>query len=205
LRQRDQQITLNWSKAVDPLGGLLTYEVHFFGPGVDTTFSTPDTMATFSVGPIEILSTYVLTGSVTNGMARTATTNSASFRAASTFTGVEESSIDAPTLCGLQQNYPNPFNPATKIRYTVGAASGQSQVAREVSLTVYDMLGRDVAVLVNGKVAPGSHTVDFDASGLASGVYYYRLQVYPQSVTFGRESEGGASGFVESKKLVVLK
>ena len=75
----------------------------------------------------------------------------------------------------LGQNYPNPFNPSTRIVFSVPETGGKSAGVSEVRLAVYDMLGRQVAVLVNGKKEPGMHTVTFDASGLSSGVYFYRL------------------------------
>jgi photosystem II stability/assembly factor-like uncharacterized protein len=74
-----------------------------------------------------------------------------------------------PEHTSLFQNYPNPFNPGTTIRYRV---SGD----REVRLVVYDLLGREVAVLVDGAKPPGDYEVTFDAAGLASGVYIYRLR-----------------------------
>ncbi len=83
----------------------------------------------------------------------------------------------------LAQNYPNPFNPTTVISY-------QLPVSSEVRLEVYDMLGRNVATLVNSQVSAGRHTVNFDASNLSSGVYLYRLQAGSQIMT---------------KKLTILK
>jgi hypothetical protein len=68
----------------------------------------------------------------------------------------------------LYQNYPNPFNPNSEIRYQISEF-------RYVRLAVYDLLGREVAVLVDAQKVPGSYTVTFDASGLPSGVYFYRL------------------------------
>jgi hypothetical protein len=72
----------------------------------------------------------------------------------------------------LYQNYPNPFNPVSTIGFSVPALGGQSPI---VTLKVFDMLGREVAVLLNERKAPGSYTVKFDGSRYASGVYYYRL------------------------------
>jgi photosystem II stability/assembly factor-like uncharacterized protein len=73
-----------------------------------------------------------------------------------------------PSAFRLEQNYPNPFNPTTVISYQLSAVS-------DVRLVVFDILGREVAVLVNERQGPGAHSVKFDASGLASGVYLYRL------------------------------
>ena len=83
-------------------------------------------------------------------------------------TGIDVQASTVPGQFQLLQNYPNPFNPKTIIHYQLSTDS-------YVSLSVYDLLGREVAVLVNEKKAPGSYDVDFDASGLASGVYLYRL------------------------------
>jgi hypothetical protein len=95
-----------------------------------------------------------------------------------------------PFLYSLEQNYPNPFNPVTNIGYTVGVVSRQSSVAIQVRLAVYDMLGREVAVLVDEKKQPGKHEVTFDAGRLASGVYFYRMQ---------------AGDFMQTRKLLVLR
>lgn len=75
---------------------------------------------------------------------------------------------DLPRSFGLLQNYPNPFNPTTVAGY-------QLPVASDVRLVVYDMLGREVAVLVNQRKAPGTHTVTIDPRGFASRVYLYSL------------------------------
>ncbi|MEM6646270.1 MAG: malectin domain-containing carbohydrate-binding protein [Bacteroidota bacterium] len=72
----------------------------------------------------------------------------------------------------LEQNYPNPFNPSTQIRFTLGEA-------QQVSLKVYDMLGREVATLVEGRLGAGTHAVTWDAAAMTSGTYLYRL-VGPQ-------------------------
>ncbi len=77
-----------------------------------------------------------------------------------------------PTEFALEQNYPNPFNPTTVLEFSVPAVSGQSPV---VTLKVFDVLGREVAVLVNERKAPGTYTVRFDGSRYSSGVYYYRM------------------------------
>ncbi len=84
--------------------------------------------------------------------------------------------VETPESWMLLQNYPNPFNPVTRIPFTV-AESGQ------VELVVYDIRGRQVKVLLDGVVAPGHHTVVFDGSDLASGIYYYRFKAGNQIFT----------------------
>lgn len=79
-----------------------------------------------------------------------------------------ESGNNLPTRYSLGQNYPNPFNPSTKIEFALPSA-------QRVSLTVYDVLGQQVRVIVDRKMGPGTHIVDFSGSGLSSGVYFYRL------------------------------
>jgi hypothetical protein len=78
-------------------------------------------------------------------------------------------SVSGPVSFDLSQNYPNPFNPSTTIRFNI-AEQGQ------VKLAVYDMLGEVVAVLLNENIEPGSHQINFDASALPSGAYFYKLQ-----------------------------
>ena len=84
-------------------------------------------------------------------------------------TGIKTSSSSIPVNFKLYQNYPNPFNPATKIEYSIPQNGN-------VLLKVYDMLGREVAVLVNEYKNAGYYTVNFDGSKLSSGVYIYKLQ-----------------------------
>ncbi len=98
-------------------------------------------------------------------------------------TGVENFTTDVPTQFQLEQNYPNPFNPTTTIAY-------QLPTAGTVSLAVYDVLGREVARLVNEMKQPGSYNALWDASSFPSGMYFYRLV---------------AGGFVQTKRLVILK
>ena len=96
---------------------------------------------------------------------------------------VSNEDADLPNSFKLDQNYPNPFNPVTTISYEIPAAG-------LVTLEVFDLLGRSVSVLVNETIAAGQYTVDFDASGLSSGLYLYRL-------TTGER--------VETRKMLLLK
>lgn len=88
-----------------------------------------------------------------------------------------------PAAFALYQNFPNPFNPATVIRFEL-------PVSTVVHLSVYDVLGREVATLLNATASAGPHEVTFDATGLASGTYIYRMQ---------------AAGFVDTKRFAVIR
>jgi hypothetical protein len=99
-------------------------------------------------------------------------------------TGIgNNNNFEIPQNYMLNQNYPNPFNPVTKISFAI-PKSGL------VTLKVYDVLGREVASLVNAQKNAGSYLVDFDASILSSGIYFYKLEV---------------NGFVDTKKMMVIK
>jgi len=96
---------------------------------------------------------------------------------------VEIDTILVPGKFELSQNYPNPFNPSTKIIW-------QSPVSSQVTLKVYDVLGNEVATLVNEEKTAGSYEVEFDGSHLSSGIYFYELR---------------AGEFVQTKKLILMK
>jgi photosystem II stability/assembly factor-like uncharacterized protein len=100
-----------------------------------------------------------------------------------TVTGVENPSSNVPSNYSLEQNYPNPFNPTTTINFSLPKAS-------DVSLKVYDALGNEVMSLVSGFKNEGTHSVVLDASGLSSGMYFYKLQ---------------AGNFTATKKLTLIK
>jgi hypothetical protein len=113
----------------------------------------------------------------------------------------------------LNQNYPNPFNPSTKINFTVpdnnistaGKSPGDissSSISRNddanVTLTVYDVLGNEIKTLVNAQKKPGNYEVEFNADGIANGVYFYKLTVANSSIS-------KKNSFSETKKMVLLK
>jgi hypothetical protein len=97
--------------------------------------------------------------------------------------GVADRGANVPVRFSLEQNYPNPFNPTTVVSYQLPAAS-------QVQLVVYDLLGREVTMLVNERKGPGTYQVNFDGTGLASGVYLYRLV---------------AGSYVESRKMLLVR
>ncbi len=104
----------------------------------------------------------------------------------------------------LEQNYPNPFNPSTLIKYTLPSRQAGIPVETRrgvsqqnslpaygvVTLKVYDILGNEIATLVNKKQAPGNYSVKFNASNLPTGIYFYKLK---------------NGGFSQSKKMILLK
>jgi len=102
-------------------------------------------------------------------------------------TSVQDASPEQPLSFRLEQNYPNPFNPGTAISYQLSSVSN-------VVLKVFDVLGREIVTLTEGERAAGVHRIQWDASGVASGVYLYRLEA---------RSAGGTN--VQSKRMVLLK
>lgn len=98
-------------------------------------------------------------------------------------TSIENNNVIIPQEFSLSQNYPNPFNPSTKISFSLPSSTN-------VSLKVFNTLGQEVSELVNENLQPGKYSVDFDASKLSSGVYFYTLR---------------ANDFVQSKKMILMK
>jgi len=89
----------------------------------------------------------------------------------STTTGIDDNiSTDLPRRFSLSQNYPNPFNPSTRISYSIPTSG-------IITLKIYDMLGREIQTLVSDIQKSGTYSINFDGSGLSSGIYFYRLQV----------------------------
>ena len=98
-----------------------------------------------------------------------------------------ENELSLPNNFQLHQNYPNPFNPTTTIKYSIPAEMNRSVATK---LKVYDLLGSEVAVLVNEEKAPGNYEVNFDGTGLPSGIYFYTIK---------------SGSFNSSRKMILLK
>ena len=126
-----------------------------------------------SISSLAISSDYIFSGIVYGGV----------FRRINSPTSVDNTENLFPETFSLSQNYPNPFNPSTKIQYSVNST-------QKVTLKVYDLLGREIATLLNEEKAAGNYEVVFDGSALPSGIYFYKLQ---------------AGNFIETKKMVLLK
>ena len=100
----------------------------------------------------------------------------------------QDKTKETPASFKLFQNYPNPFNPSTIINYSIPDAGTSSM--KSVQLKVYDILGREVATLVNEEKTAGNYKVTFDAQNLASGIYFYRLK---------------AGNYISVKKMILLR
>ena len=97
--------------------------------------------------------------------------------------GIEPPGNEIPNEHSLSQNYPNPFNPSTIIKFEIPKSSN-------VTISVYDVLGNELKILVNENLKPGTYKVEWDASNYPSGIYFYRLT---------------AGTFAETKKMVLIK
>jgi len=94
-----------------------------------------------------------------------------------------EVQVTSPSTFSLEQNYPNPFNPSTKIKYSIPRSS-------DFVLKIFDVLGREITTLVNEVKSTGIYELEFDASNLPSGTYFYQLR---------------AGSFIETKKMILIK
>ncbi|MFA7362184.1 MAG: T9SS type A sorting domain-containing protein [Candidatus Kapaibacterium sp.] len=139
------------------------------------------------VGSLLILNDYILAGTYGYSVWR---------RPLSDFTGIQSISTEIPTVYSLGQNYPNPFNAVTKIRFDVQKLESRSQNS-EVTLKIFDVLGREVETLVNERLQPGTYETSFDGSGLNSGVYFYKMVVH--------HGVSSTDGFSETKRMILLK
>ncbi|HCY75280.1 MAG TPA: hypothetical protein DHV28_05120 [Ignavibacteriales bacterium] len=106
------------------------------------------------------------------------------------YSNIVEVDLNIPTQFSLEQNYPNPFNPSTKIKYSIPSVTLSGVEGSRVILKVYDVLGNEIATLVNEEKPAGNYEVNFDASKFSSGVYFYELQ---------------AGDFVDMKKMILIK
>ncbi len=129
----------------------------------------------------EIIQRVVLAGGITNGPALTNQTWI--FTDTVNVSGLSEITNDVPRDYLLMQNYPNPFNPSTTINFSIPEASF-------VSLIVFNSLGEKVTILVSKELNAGDYKYDWNAAGLTSGIYFYRIQ---------------AGSFIETKKMILLK
>jgi hypothetical protein len=114
------------------------------------------------------------------------------------YSNIVEVEFSLPIEFSLEQNYPKPFNPSTKIKYTIPNVTLSGVEGSRVALKVYDVLGNEIATLVNEEKQPGNYEVNFDASKFSSGVYFYEIRVENPSTSSGE-------GFVQTKKMILLR
>ncbi|HEY6627152.1 MAG TPA: carboxypeptidase regulatory-like domain-containing protein, partial [Ignavibacteriaceae bacterium] len=112
------------------------------------------------------------------------------------YSDIVEVEVGSPNVFSLEQNYPNPFNPTTRIKYTIpNVETRHASSLQMVTLKVYDILGNEIATLVNEEKPAGSYAVEFNihsdkGQNLTSGIYFYRLQ---------------AGNYIQTKKMILLK
>jgi hypothetical protein len=140
-----------------------------------TTWDSVNTGLTdFTVATLALNSTYIFTGAWNTGVWR---------RQLSEITSVNLSSDRPAREYYLGQNYPNPFNPTTSIKFVIPKNEN-------VSITIFDILGKQVSTLIDGQYPAGEHTIQWNAEGLSSGVYFYRLM---------------STSYIGTRKLLLLK
>ncbi|HWA06395.1 MAG TPA: T9SS type A sorting domain-containing protein [Ignavibacteria bacterium] len=133
---------------------------------------------TSGVSSMAIFNGYICAGSLGQGIWR---------RPLSELVGIEQISSTIPEKSGLEQNYPNPFNPNTKIKFQL-LKHGNAEII------IYDITGRRIQKLLNEELNAGEYEIDFNASGLSSGIYFYKLEV-----------NSGKEVFTDTKKMVLIK
>jgi choice-of-anchor B domain-containing protein len=174
-------ITFQWTKSANLNSDPHYYEVHLTGPGLDTTWRANDSVSTFTnFQRLQQGGTYTWRIFTRDEWNETPSPSTSSFTYAGPLSANEP---EVPTTYRLEQNFPNPFNPSTVIGYVI-PKSGY------VSLKIYDVLGQEIATLVSEEQQTGMHQTRWEAQGLSSGVYYYRLQ---------------AGTFTDTKKLLLLR
>ncbi len=159
--------------------------------------------------PIDSVSHYYIDFASPTAGWTSGNTSGTIYRWAGNFVSVDENILVAKEF-HLYQNYPNPFNPGTKIRYTIPTSPASLPLltkegieGRFVTLKVYDLLGREVATLVNEYKPAGTYAVEFDVThesirAMASGIYFYQLKVADPST-------GSGESFVQTKKMTLIK
>ncbi len=181
---------LRWTKATDLNADPHWYELHLWGEALDTTFRVNDSAATFTnIAALHNGQPYLWTVTTRDEWNTTASRDTFRFWFVQP-TGVQEA-MDVPKTFALDQNYPNPFNPTTTIRFQLPSPG-------KVTLSVYDILGKLVATVVDENLAAGYYDRRFDATSLASGVYFYRLQVTAPENAQRRS-------YVETRRMVLIR
>jgi choice-of-anchor B domain-containing protein len=176
--------TFRWNKAASPTEDPHYYQLHILGSGVDTLIRVNDTsVAVPALAGYQLGQNYRWHLWIRDEFTAVTSQDTFQFRYGSSTVGVSPMT-SLPGEFQLGQNYPNPFNPSTTISFTL-------PVSDRVVLNVFNMLGEEITTLVDDFRQAGIHDVRFDASGLASGMYIYRITT--------------GSGFSSSRKMVLIR
>ncbi len=185
-------VEFNWTRSIDPDGDSVWYELSLTVNAAETTLNVGDTAVALDLSPLVLpLGSWDVTWEVLafDGEDTTTASNGEGLFTLDLTTGVDDPAVDnLPTQFALRQNYPNPFNPATAIAYDVPRRS-------YVSIRVYNLLGREVRVLVQEEVPAGFHSIAWNGTdnrgrSVASGIYLYRIR---------------AGDYVATRKMMLLK
>ena len=183
-----------WNRSFDPdADDTLRYTLHVWGPKLDTMIhGQSDTTILASIKPwLQPLSIYRWNVNVTDGTISVSSADTLSFKTSAGITGSAELLSQIPKNFDLEQSLPDPFNPMTTIRYALPERS-------YVKLTIFNMMGESLLVLVSGEKDAGVYDVTFDASDFTSGAYMFRLDAHPLG---GNQ----AKDFVNTKKMFIVR
>jgi hypothetical protein len=183
-----------WSRSTDPdTDDILTYTLHIWGSKLDTTIGgRTDTTCLINIKPyLQPESIYRWNVIVSDGTTKIPSVNTYSFKTSAGILGSVEMISAIPKNYLLEQSVADPFSPVTSIRYALPERS-------YVKLTIFNMLGESLLVLVSGEKDAGVYDVTFDASEFTSGAYMFRLDAHPLS---GNQSKD----FVNTKKMFIVR
>ncbi len=171
-------------------GTILGYGVYVSTNNGTNWIQRNEGLVAFYIYTLCILNNYIFAGTGDSSVYR---------RPLGELTGIQPISNEVPNQFSLSQNYPNPFNPVTKIRFDIppGSSVAQTFPYRVVNLSVYDILGREVATLVNEELKPGTYEVEWNAAKYSSGVYFYRIAIHSDKLL--------TEDYSETRKMMLIK
>jgi hypothetical protein len=177
-----------WPLTGDPVTATGWYQIYYYPMGGDQRYHLPSGPFNLAIGDTqEVVIAFLIKKGTDNLNSITELRNYAAqiqhWYDNDFVTDVNENNILLPIEFSLSQNYPNPFNPGTTINY-------QLPLTSKVTLKIYDILGSEVAKLVNQEQSAGTYNIDFNASHLSSGVYFYQLKT---------------GNYLQTKKMILLK
>jgi hypothetical protein len=190
-------IPFSWNASNDPNSDPLEYTFHLYGPNIDTTINQIDSTSLLFKGSgiLQYFTNYYWQVKATDGTDTIASAICTLKTARKPATGVNETE-QIPGQFSLDQNYPNPFNPTTNIGF-------RTNISGHVILKVHDVLGREMASLLNEEKSAGIYSMQWDATTVNAGVYFYRLFILPSTQFNGKETQIGS--LIETKKMLLIK